>query len=205
METGLLLHPGQTLYTQRDGGQSGEQWVFVLGDTYAYTGVVRNRDLGRSLFGRNAVLYQAISLDQSPGLLSLSGWDLLGGQRESWRLFCPNPPDRAVSARLTLRAPCLWRWEDGREESQTLRFSAEGERDAHGVVSFLVQADSLEEKMALCALMGGVGYEAAADNRWVRTCQDVQAEYRLEFWDAAGAPLPSAQGMLSGEAQKFPS
>lgn len=105
METGLLLHPGQTLYTQRDGGQSGEQWVFVLGDTYAYTGVVRNRDLGRSLFGRNAVLYQAISLDQSPGLLSLSGWDLLGGQRESWRLFCPNPPDRAVSARLTLRAP----------------------------------------------------------------------------------------------------
>src|SRR5699024_2232809 len=57
METGLLLHPGQTLYTQRDGGQSGEQWVFVLGDTYAYTGVVRNRDLGRSLFGRNAVLY----------------------------------------------------------------------------------------------------------------------------------------------------
>ena len=114
METGLLLHPGQTLYTQRDGGQSGEQWVFVLGDTYAYTGVVRNRDLGRSLFGRNAVLYQAISLDQSPGLLSLSGWDLLGGQRESWRLFCPNPPDRAVSARLTLRAPCLWRWEDGR-------------------------------------------------------------------------------------------
>ena len=201
----LLLHPGQTLYTQRDGGQSGEQWVFVLGDTYAYTGVVRNRDLGRSLFGRNAVLYQAISLDQSPGLLSLSGWDLLGGQRESWRLFCPNPPDRAVSARLTLRAPCLWRGEDGREESQTLRFSAEGERDAHGVVSFLVQADSLEGKMALCALMGGVGYEAAADNRWVRTCQDVQVEYRLEFWDAAGAPLPSAQGMLSGEAQKFPS
>ena len=146
METGLLLHPGQTLYTQRDGGQSGEQWVFVLGDTYAYTGVVRNRDLGRSLFGRNAVLYQAISLDQSPGLLSLSGWDLLGGQRENWRLFCPNPPDRAVSARLTLRAPCLWRWEDGREESQTLRFSAEGERDAYGVVSFLVQADSLEGK-----------------------------------------------------------
>ena len=73
------------------------------------------------------------------------------------------------------------------------------------MVSFLVQADSLEEKMALCALMGGVGYEAAADNRWVRTCQDVQAEYRLEFWDAAGAPLPSAQGMLPGEAQKFPS
>ena len=73
------------------------------------------------------------------------------------------------------------------------------------MVSFLVQADSLEGKMALCALMGGVGYEAAADNRWVRTCQDVQAEYRLEFWDAAGAPLPSAQGMLSGEAQKFPS
>ena len=73
------------------------------------------------------------------------------------------------------------------------------------LAAFLVQADSLEEKMALCALMGGVGYEAAADNRWVRTCQDVQADYRLEFWDAAGAPLPSDQGMLSGEAQKFPS
>ena len=41
-----------------------------------------------------------------------------------------------------------------------LKKELSGERDAHGVVSFLVQADSLEGKMALCALMGGVGYEA---------------------------------------------
>ena len=154
------------------------------------------------VMGGSGSLYLWPREGDGPVLAPVPGvFGLLGGTR----VVAADTPQGTVSARLTLRAPCLWRWEDGREESQTLRFSAEGERDAHGVVSFLVQADSLEGKMALCALMGGVGYEAAADNHWVRTCQDVQADYRLEFWDAAGAPLPSAQGMLSGEAQKFPS
>ena len=44
MEAGRLLEPGETHYRQKGGETGGEVWVFVLGDTYAYTGVVRNRD-----------------------------------------------------------------------------------------------------------------------------------------------------------------
>ena len=202
MEAGRLLEPGETLYRQKGGETGGEEWVFVLGDTYAYTGVVRNRDLGRSFYGRNAAIYESLPLDQAPGLLSLSGWDILGGKRETWRAFCPNGPEDAETARLTIQVSCTWRWENGKEELQNLRLESQAKRDEHGVFSFLIRAETEEEKMVLCALMGGTGYETGEDDHTVRRGEITVTDCCLEFAADDGTTIERVQGIPIGEDQE---
>ena len=196
MEAALLLPPGETLYRQKGGEFGREDWVFVLGDTYAYTGVVRSRDLGRSLYGRNAAIYESLVLDQAPGLLSLSSWDLLGGTQEVWTVFCPNGPEGAETAQLTIAVSCLWTREDGREEVQTLRLSSSSQRDAHGVFSFSLPAEAKEEEMLLCTLMGGHGYEANPEGRPVRRCEVTGIDGLLTFFSAGGTTVEQVSGEL---------
>ena len=185
MEQDLLLGPGQTIYTQRGGSLENETWAMVLGDSYAYTGVVRGRDLGRSFWSKTASVYQAISLEGEPGLLSLSSWGLLGQQQESWRLFCPNGPEGAGSAVLTVSARCRWEQEDSKPKEGTLRFQGTAQAQ-NGVFAFVLQADTPEEASALFALMGGL----------TGNCEVLQADYQMDFATPSGAPAGHAEGVL---------
>ena len=111
LEAELLLEPGRTVHIQTEGVLE-HQWAFVLGDEYAYTAVVRRRDLDRSFWSKTVSVYQALPLTGEPGLLSLSDWSLLG-QQESWRLFCPQGPAGATSARLTVSLGRRVPWSEG--------------------------------------------------------------------------------------------
>ena len=195
LEAELLLEPGRTVHIQTEGVLE-HQWAFVLGDEYAYTAVVRRRDLDRSFWSKTASVYQAISLEGEPGLLSLSDWSLLG-QQESWRLFCPQGPAGATSARLTVEALCQWKQSDGTRSEQVLCLQGEAARDENGVYAFLLQADTPEEEMALTVLMGGSGYEEDETGRWKRTCQVLETSYRLDFTGPAGEPAGRSEGVLT--------
>lgn len=184
LEAELLLEPGRTVHIQTEGVLE-HQWAFVLGDEYAYTAVVRREDLDRSFFSREANLYQSMTLEGEPGLLSLSDWSLLGQQRESWRLFCPNGPKEADSAVLTVSARCRWEQEDGKPKEGTLHF--QGTAPAQdGVFAFVLQADTPEETSALFALMGGL----------TGSCEVLQADYQMDFTTPSGAPAGHTEGVL---------
>ena len=184
LEQELLLEPGRTVHIQTEGVLE-HQWAFVLGKEYAYTAVVRRRDLDRSFWSKTASVYQAISLEGEPGLLSLSSWGLLGQQQESWRLFCPNGPEGAGSAVLTVSARCRWEQEDDKPREGTLRFQGTAQAQ-NGVFAFVLQADTSEEASALFALMGGL----------TGNCEVLQADYQMDFTTPSGAPAGHAEGVL---------
>jgi hypothetical protein len=200
LEREMLLSPGKTQYHDGDGW--GEA-VFVLGDTYAYTAKVRNRDFGRSLVGKQATITQAVSLEGEISLLPLVGQSLETGLCWNGKFFCPQGPGGASMARLTLI--CQYRLttktefgveQRQEEQSGTLEFYSEAEAGEVGVYDFSVKAENERQAMILCQLLGGWGRNRGEDGVWRQTCVLTKVDYRLDFYGEEGTPRGQTQGEL---------
>lgn len=201
MERQLLLSPGHTLCLEQDGDGAWGKTAFVLGDTYAYTAQVGNRDFGRSLVGKRASLTQAVPLDGEITLLPLIGRSLGTGLRWEGKFFCPRGPEGGSAARLTLT--CRYRMtttgaggEGAREEKTgVLELHGRAEADELGVYAFSLRAEDEMQAMALCQLLGGWGRTQGEDGE-TQTCTLMGADYQLDFYTPQGSPCAQASGEL---------
>ena len=203
MERQLLLSPGRTLCLEEDGDGTWGKTAFVLGDTYAYTAQVGNRDLGRSLVGQRAVLTGRVPLEGEITLLPLTGRSLGTGLRWEGKFFCPRGPEGASVARLTLT--CQYRLTTSHDpgasatrEEQTgvLELRGRAEADELGVYVFSLKAADERQAMVLCQLLGGWGRIQGEDGSWEQTCVLTRADYQLDFYTGDGAPRGQTQGEL---------
>lgn len=202
MERQLLLSPGRTLCLEPDGDGTWGKTAFVLGDTYAYTAQVGNRDLGRSLVGKRASLTRQVPLEGEAALLPLVGRSLGTGQRREGKFFCPRGPESGATAHLTLA--CQYRLTttgaggEGTREEKTgvLELRGQTQADQLGVYAFSLKAENREQSMVLCQLLGGWGRDRGEDGSWEQSCTLTQVDYQLDFYTQKGAPLGQSRGEL---------
>ena len=206
LERTMLLPPGETLYREEPDYTQGLELAFVLGEGYAYIGSTRAE--GYLPIGWQAEMEQIVLADQQMPLMPVEetqrGYSGQEGRRQQAAFLCPWGPEGAVRGELDLVSRCSWRtyeW-NGRIEGETVsretsveRYHGQAQRDDYGVYSFILQAEDGDGAIALCQLLGGLGYERP-EKGLERACTIQSAEYELRFYREDGSLVHTTRGEL---------
>lgn len=199
LERSLLLTPGQTVYREESG--QWRRWnVFVLGDGYAYTADV----LCDPRLSMGTVIEDEAVLGRGPVLLRLP---TIEHPLRQARLFCPEGPEDAARAELTIEAEYTLTHsyldengvpEPAGQEQGTWRYTAQGAREREGCFSFLLSAGGDGTALVLSALWDG-GRAWNGDRTEETGCELGQATYRLDFFREDGSLIDAVQAEWGGD------
>ena len=193
LERTLLLEPG-TVRCRDDGvWWRDDTTVLVTGENYAYTAAIYQSELFWSEV--SSPLEYAV-LDRGPVLFQ---WVERGleGSMEQGTWLCPNPPEGAQRAELTISLD--YELDGGlvrqgtRQvqdyETGTAELRAQGSLEDTGLLRLEIAAGDGREAVLLQELFFGSGYEAAEDGERQRTCTITRADCRLELFDGDGGSM----------------
>ena len=167
--------------------------LLVTGENYAYTAAIYQSELFWSEV--SSPLEYAV-LDGGPVLFQ---WVERGleGSMEQGTWLCPNPPEGAQRAELTISLD--YELDGGlvrqgtRQvqdyETGTAELRAQGSLEDTGLLRLEIAAGDGREPVLLQELFFGSGYEAAEDGERQRTCTITRADCRLELFDGDGGSM----------------
>lgn len=193
LERTLLLEPGTVRCREKWGGLWDSPQVLVTGENYAYTAAIYQSELFWSEV--SSPLEYAV-LDGGPVLFQ---WVERGleGSMEQGTWLCPNPPEGAQRAELTISLD--YELDGGlvrqgtRQvqdyETGTAELRAQGSLEDTGLLRLEIAAGDGREAVLLQELFFGSGYEAAEDGERQRTCTITRADCRLELFDGDGGSM----------------
>ena len=193
LERTLLLEPGTVRCREKWGGLWDSPQVLVTGENYAYTAAIYQSELFWSEV--SSPLEYAV-LDRGPVLFQ---WVERGleGSMEQGTWLCPNPPEGAQRAELTISLD--YELDGGlvrqgtRQvqdyETGTAELRAQGSLEDTGLLRLEIAAGDGREAVLLQELFFGSGYEAAEDGERQRTCTITRADCRLELFDGDGGSM----------------
>ena len=193
LERTLLLEPGTVRCRGKWGGPWDSPQVLVTGENYAYTAAISQEELFWYEV-RSPLEYAA--LDGGPVLFQ---WVERGleGSMEQGTWLCPNPPEGAQRAELTISLD--YELDGGlvrqgtRQvqdyETGTAELRAQGSLEDTGLLRLEIAAGDGREAVLLQELFFGSGYEAAEDGERQRTCTITRADCRLELFDGDGGSM----------------
>ena len=197
LERSLLLDEGTVRYRE-----DGDRWwsaptVLVTGENYAYRAQIRTEDL---------FWHQVVTPDQYAALdegAVLFRWaeSGSGGALERGVWLCPDPPEGAQGAELTI----LLEYElgDGPQERDYEQGSAtlyaRGTLEDTGLLRLEIAAGTPREAVLLRELFDGFGYETTEDGDAWRGCAITRADWRLELLDEAGTSMGTVPVALAEE------
>lgn len=193
LERTLLLEAGTVRCREKWGGPWDSPQVLVTGENYAYTAAISQEELFWYEV-RSPLEYAA--LDGGPVLFQ---WVERGleGSMEQGTWLCPNPPEGAQRAELTISLD--YELDGGlvrqgtRQvqdyETGTAELRAQGSLEDTGLLRLEIAAGDDREAVLLQELFFGSGYETAdGGERW-RDCTITWADCRLELFDGDGGSM----------------
>ena len=193
LERTLLLEPGTVRCREKWGGLWDSPQVLVTGENYAYTAGTSTAHL---FWHEAGYPTEYAALD---GGAVLFRWTerISDGQMEQGTWLCPNPPEGAQRAELTISLD--YELDGGlvrqgtRQvqdyETGTAELRAQGSLEDTGLLRLEIAAGDDREAVLLQELFFGSGYEAAEDGERQRTCTITRADCRLELFDGDGGSM----------------
>ena len=193
LERTLLLEPGTVRCREKWGGLWDSPQVLVTGENYAYTAAIYQSELFWSEV--SSPLEYAV-LDGGPVLFQWVERGLEGAMEQgTW--LCPNPPEGAQRAELTISLD--YELDGGlvrqgtRQvqdyETGTAELQAQGSLEDTGLLRLEIAAGDDREAVLLQELFFESGYELAdGGERW-RGCTITRADCRLELFDGDGGSM----------------
>ena len=193
LERTLLLEPGTVRCREKWGGLWDSPQVLVTGGTYAYTAAISQEEL--FWYEVRFPLEYAV-LDGGPVLFRWTEQGS-GGTLERGTWLCPNPPEGAQRAELTISLD--YELDGGlvrqgtRQvqdyETGTAELRAQGSLEDTGLLRLEIAAGDDREAVLLQELFFGSGYETAdGGERW-RGCTITWVDRRLELFDGDGGSM----------------
>lgn len=193
LERTLLLEPGTVRCRGKWGGLWDSPQVLVTGENYAYTAAIYQSEL---FWSEVSSPLEYASLDEGPVLFRWTEQGS-GGALEQGTWLCPNPPEGAQRAELTISLD--YELDGGlvrqgtRQvqdyETGTAEFQAQGSLEDTGLLRLEIAAGDDREAVLLQELFFGSGYETAdGGERW-RGCTITRADCRLELFDGDGGSM----------------
>ena len=193
LERTLLLEPGTVRCREKWGGLWDSPQVLVTGENYAYTAAIYQSEL---FWSEVSSPLEYASLDEGPVLFRWTEQGS-GGTLERGTWLCPNPPEGAQRAELTISLD--YELDGGlvrqgtRQvqdyETGTAELRAQGSLEDTGLLRLEIAAGDDREAVLLQELFFGSGYETAdGGERW-RGCTITRADCRLELFDGDGGSM----------------
>ena len=193
LERTLLLEPGTVRCREKWGGLWDSPQVLVTGENYAYTAAISQEEL--FWYEVRFPLEYAV-LDGGPVLFRWTEQGS-GGTLERGTWLCPNPPEGAQRAELTISLD--YELDGGlvrqgtRQvqdyETGTAELRAQGSLEDTGLLRLEIAAGDDREAVLLQELFFESGYELAdGGERW-RGCTITRADCWLELFDGDGGSM----------------
>ena len=193
LERTLLLEPGTVRCREKWGGLWDSPQVLVTGGNYAYTAAISQEEL--FWYEVRFPLEYAV-LDGGPVLFRWTEQGS-GGTLERGTWLCPNPPEGAQRAELTISLD--YELDGGlvrqgtRQvqdyETGTAELRAQGSLEDTGLLRLEIAAGDDREAVLLQELFFESGYELAdGGERW-RGCTITRVDCRLELFDGDGGSM----------------
>ena len=193
LERTLLLEPGTVRCRGKWGGLWDSPQVLVTGENYAYTAAIYQSEL---FWSEVSSPLEYASLDEGPVLFRWTEQGS-GGTLERGTWLCPNPPEGAQRAELTISLD--YELDGGlvrqgtRQvqdyETGTAELRAQGSLEDTGLLRLEIASGDDREAVLLQELFFESGYELAdGGERW-RGCTITRADGRLELFDGDGGSM----------------
>lgn len=193
LERTLLLEPGTVRCREKWGGLWDSPQVLVTGENYAYTAAIYQSEL---FWSEVSSPLEYASLDEGPVLFRWTEQGS-GGTLERGTWLCPNPPEGAQRAELTISLD--YELDGGlvrqgtRQvqdyETGTAELRAQGSLEDTGLLRLEIASGDDREAVLLQELFFESGYELAdGGERW-RGCTITRADGRLELFDGDGGSM----------------
>ena len=193
LERTLLLEPGTVRYQEDGVWRRDGATVLVTGENYAYQANLYTVNLFWHEASRSL---EYAALDQGPVLFQWTE-ENYDGQVERGTWLCPNPPEGAQRAELTISLD--YELDGGlvrqgtRQvqdyETGTAELRAQGSLEDTGLLRLEIAAGDDREAVLLQELFFEGGYELAdGGERW-RGCTITRADCRLELFDGDGGSM----------------
>ena len=193
LERTLLLEPGTVRCREKWGGLWDSPQVLVTGENYAYTAAIYQSEL---FWSEVSSPLEYASLDEGPVLFRWTEQGS-GGTLERGTWLCPNPPEGAQRAELTISLD--YELDGGlvrqgtRQvqdyETGTAELRAQGSLEDTGLLRLEIASGDDREAVLLQELFFESGYELAdGGERW-RDCTITWVDCRLELFDGDGGSM----------------
>ena len=193
LERTLLLEPGTVRCREKWGGLWDSPQVLVTGENYAYTAAIYQSEL---FWSEVSSPLEYASLDEGPVLFRWTEQGS-GGTLERGTWLCPNPPEGAQRAELTISLD--YELDGGlvrqgtRQvqdyETGTAELRAQGSLEDTGLLRLEIAAGDDREAVLLQELFFESGYELADGGKRWRGCTITRADCRLELFDGDGGSM----------------